>query len=130
MNDNKQTIFVYGTLKFGFHNAGFLLNSEILGRGKTESTYALYEGALPYLTDRKIHKVKGEVYRVSSGTMDYLDRLEGHPHLYKRKKIAVQLDGGKTLNCWTYFWTQSQRVDWNLTDGEYKLNNNTLWQRI
>ena len=127
----KELVFVYGTLKFGFSNSGFLLNSQIIGRGETKQNYALYQAELPYLLNDKEHKVKGEVYNVNEETLFYLDMLEGHPYLYTRKKIKILTEKGKTLNCWTYFFNQPKRNHWQLTDGEYKLNNNkykSLWQ--
>jgi gamma-glutamylcyclotransferase (GGCT)/AIG2-like uncharacterized protein YtfP len=129
MENKKELVFVYGTLKFGFSNSGFLLDSEIIGRAETKRRYSLYEWDLPYLIKEPNHKVKGEVYKINKQTLSYLDSLEGHPYLYERQKIKVTLNGKKKdVNCWGYFWQPPKRTHWKLTNGEYKQNkNNELW---
>lgn len=130
---DKEFVFVYGTLKFGYSNSGFLMNSEIIGRAETEGKYSLWQWDLPYLTSTPNHKVKGEVYKVTPNVLSYLDSLEGHPHLYKRQKIKVVLEKGSNrgklkVSCWGYFWKQPRRECWKLTNGEYIQKTENLWQ--
>ena len=118
----KEYIFVYGTLKFGYSNSGFLINSEIVGRATTNNLFTLYESGLPYLTEKATHQVKGEVYKVSYKTMLHLDMLEGHPTLYEREQIKVTTEDNKNILCWCYFFKQPVRNNFILTNGEYKEN--------
>jgi len=130
---DRELVFVYGTLKFGYSNSGFLTNSEIVGRAETKRRYSLYEWDLPYLTNKPNHKVKGEVYRINKQTLMYLDSLEGHPYLYERKKVKVLLEKGSNrgklnVECWVYFFNQPHRECWKLTDGEFiQKQNFRLW---
>jgi len=121
--ENKEYVFVYGTLKFGYSNSGFLANSQIIGRATTNNLFTLYEHGLPYLTQKATHQVKGEVYKVSYKTMLHLDMLEGHPDLYERQMISVTLEDKQKVRAWCYFYKHPMRENFILTKGEYKENN-------
>ena len=55
-------------------------------------------GAFPAVFDGGSIAIKGEVYEVDEGILDYCDSLEGHPLWYKR--ILVESDNfGKV---WMY----------------------------
>lgn len=104
-------VFVYGTLKKGHGNHGliagfinvdhskytgenkFVGHDKILGR-----IYSL--GGFPGLKEHPDGKVHGEVYEVDAPTLERLDRLEGHPHMYERRLIET-VEGKKV---WTYFY--------------------------
>ena len=97
-------VFVYGTLKDGFHNH-FLLerhNAAFVCEAKTIPNYVLVHlGGFPGMIDRQDGmsdddcSIRGEVYNVNREGMKALDRLEGVGYgLYERK--IVRLVGGKT----------------------------------
>lgn len=69
-------VFVYGTLKKGFHNHGLLEESEYEGPGKVPGH--LYVVGLPYYKKADDGVVYGELYRVDDNTLARLDRLEGY----------------------------------------------------
>jgi gamma-glutamylcyclotransferase (GGCT)/AIG2-like uncharacterized protein YtfP len=46
--------------------------------------------------------VAGAVYVMSPTDMMRLDRFEGTPKVYVRRKVDVLLEEGKVLTCWTY----------------------------
>lgn len=90
-------IFVYGTLKRGFHNhERFLTMSTFKGAFRTDQPYPLVVmGSLPFLLapmDGKGFRVAGEVFEVDDRTLTNLDRLEGHPEWYRRTPIKVSND--------------------------------------
>ena len=101
-------VFVYGSLKKGFHNHyPFLADRHALplGAATTVDPYLMLSAsAFPYLIDPAslsadheaciadvIGKVKGELYVVDPETMDMLDRLEGHPDYYRRREWAAAI---------------------------------------
>lgn len=102
------TVFVYGTLKRGFHNHNrHLANSgtTFLGKASTISKYDLVVMGLPYLLPGEgEHRVRGELYEVSDAVLASLDRLEGHPTFYQRHQIYVQPDEGAPVIAWVYFY--------------------------
>lgn len=98
-------VAVYGTLKKGYSNYNhYLTSSKFVGKGETKEKYPLVISGLPYLIEEKGkgHNVEVDVFKVSSGVMGQLDRLEGHPNWYRRKQIDINVKG-KVLKCWIYF---------------------------
>lgn len=86
-------IFVYGTLKRGYHNH-YLLDGK---KGKDAYAYGMemYEGpGFPFVKEGD-GIIMGELYEVDSNTLDKLDRLEGHPYFYRRKLKEVICEGKK-----------------------------------
>lgn len=101
-------VFVYGTLKRGFHNHGVMVRAggEFVSSGTTVERYPLVIDGLPYLLDvpGQGHPVKGEIYRVSSAEgWSMLDRLEGHPRFYERRLTEIAGADGETYAAWVYF---------------------------
>ena len=92
-------LFIYGTLKKGFIRNECLHNCEFLGTFITTPEYDLrIAGSLPYITEGKYY-IEGEVYTLNEEDIYYIDRIEGHPSLYIRKRInMLNLD-----NVYTYF---------------------------
>lgn len=88
-------VFVYGTLKKGFHNHRCLNNSKQIGEGWLYG-FEMWRNFVPYVkrSENKESKVFGEIYEVSIDTLiNSLDILEGHPYFYKREFIEDQLNG-------------------------------------
>jgi len=113
-------VFVYGSLKAGFHNHQWLAEHDAtdLGYAVTDARYLMVRGnAFPYLINPAHFTtpvalpespVGGELYRVDDAGLAALDRLEGHPRFYRRELISVN-DG---LQAWAYFLTRpSERWD-------------------
>lgn len=99
-------VAVYGTLKKGnsnYHN--YLSDSTFVGSGVTSDKYPLVvPSMLPYLLNKKGegHHVEVDVFKVSGSVLKDLDRLEGHPNFYTRKKINIKLKD-TIVSCWIYF---------------------------
>src|ERR1700761_7049199 len=79
-------VFVYGSLKHGFHNNHFLKNSRFLGTAKTPPRFDLINcGAFPAAIPGS-NSLSGELFQVNSTVMRSLDELEGNGFLYQRKQ--------------------------------------------
>ena len=102
---NRENVFVYGTLKFGFGNYRLLWDSECIGRARTLKKYDMYQSGIPFVMENKeVTQIFGEVYLVDENTMMNLDALEGHPDFYKRKKVDILMENGDVISCWLYFY--------------------------
>lgn len=103
----KEIVFVYGTLKRGGKFNGSLESQTFLGPGETVLPRPLFIGAYPYVlrTKGKV-PVKGEAYEVSPECFAVLDRIEGHPGLYRREKEEIILQNGKRIVAWMYFFPE------------------------
>jgi gamma-glutamylcyclotransferase (GGCT)/AIG2-like uncharacterized protein YtfP len=83
-------LFVYGTLQSGEGNHRLLRAARLLGVRRTEARYTLVSlGAFPALLERGTTSVVGELYEVDDDTLAAVDRLEGHPHLYRRERVHL-----------------------------------------
>ena len=89
-------VFVYGTLKSGHRNHGWLGTSGFEGQGTTCDKWAMIDGpGFPYLLQPNDsgHNIIGEIYEVDAMTLRFLDQLEGAPVHYHRELIDVECDG-------------------------------------
>ncbi len=89
-------IFVYGTLKRGQCNNYLLQTSKLIGETTVKGTMYNW-GAIPAITLKGNDEVRGEVYEITSETLNRLDVLEGYPLLYDRTQVKV--DG---VDTWVY----------------------------
>lgn len=95
MQEKNIPIFVYGTLMSGEINSHFLDDCILVGEDETTPHWDLIDfGGCPGLTPGN-RRVKGEVYLADQDTKDILDKLEGHPFLYRR--IPMTLLSGKRV---------------------------------
>jgi gamma-glutamylcyclotransferase (GGCT)/AIG2-like uncharacterized protein YtfP len=89
-------IFVYGTLRRGQPNHGFLAKAQFGGLAYTAPRYTLLDlGFCPGLAEGGADAVTGEVWGVTDRQLDALDALEGHPKFYRRGD--VELDDGRKV---------------------------------
>ena len=104
----KTIIFVYGTLKKGNHNHGFLDGASFIGEAWTKKEYTLLEDhyvGLPYVIKDESYSIQGELYEVDKYTFMTLDNLEGHPHFYKRELVECFIPelNHTEMKAWLYF---------------------------
>ncbi len=110
-----QKLFVYGTLKRGYHNSFYLEGSKFIGEDFTINKYFMaVSGYIPFVfEDWMEHEfkgfIKGEVYLVDSFTLKKIDRLENHPYDYRRKKVKLKRFG----EAWLYFYPHFSIKDYD-----------------
>ena len=103
----KHRVFVYGTLKQGFPNHFFLAWQKSLGPAVTVEPYALYEDVYPLVCKKEhISPIRGEVYEVGDTILKRMDTLEDHPEYYRREEVEVELESGKRVMAWVYFFPE------------------------
>ena len=91
-------VFVYGSLLRGEPNHGLLVAARFIGRAHTRPMFALHDlGAFPGVVSNGTTAIAGEIYEVDGLTLERLDRLEGHPHLYRREVVELVTDEGNEL---------------------------------
>lgn len=102
-----ELVAVYGTLKRGFGNNRVMGTSKFIGTGKTANEYPMRCDAIPYVYPRKGegHQVVVEVFMADKFTLEGpIDRLEGHPSVYNRRKTYIEMENGMTIQAWLYFY--------------------------
>lgn len=86
-------VFVYGTLKRGGSNHGFLAGQQFLGEASTVPGYTLYSlGDYPGMvrSNDPAQVVTGEAWGVDDACLAQLDKLEGVDEgLYAREPITL-----------------------------------------
>ena len=85
-----ETVFVYGSLKEGFHNHAVMdrARGKLIRTGITLPEYDMISfGAYPGVLAGGECVIKGEVYEVED--IGPLDRLEGHPTFYERRIVNI-----------------------------------------
>ncbi len=97
-------LFVYGTLKRGQRNNGFLAGQEFRGAAQTLPRYHLVNnGAHPCLVedlDQGV-AVQGEIWCVDEDTLARLDEFEEVPRLFDRRTIDLT---GISAPVFAYFY--------------------------
>ncbi len=106
-----ELVFVYGTLRRGFHNHRLLQHAECLGEAQTVEAYVLRSraGGIPFVgRDLALSSIHGELFRIDERTLAQLDRLEGYrpeaheSSWYQRERIEVRCNGQRHT-AWIYF---------------------------
>lgn len=93
-SENKTFLyFTYGTLMKGERNEHLLKTARYIGRAMTKPKYKLFriDGnfTFPAIIDEGKVAVVGELYEVPIEALPGMDRMEGHPHFYRRQPIEL-----------------------------------------
>jgi len=108
-------IFVYGSLKAGFHNHFYLKNADFLGTHVTAPLYTMISlDSYPAVLLNGSTKIHGEVYAVSDHIFGNVEELEGYPYFYNR--IKIETDYG---SAWMYVMEE--------VIGEYSIVESGIW---
>lgn len=94
-----EKVFVYGSLKEGFHNHCVIKDSggKLLAKDYRLDGFSMFSlRAFPAIVPNHVDSVYGEIYEVDD--LEYTDYLEGYPHFYDRKEVETEF--GKA---WVYF---------------------------
>ena len=121
--DNEAYLFVYGTLRSQMNDPLHRLletHAILVGTGTFQGKlYDLgrYPGAVPSRghTDHVI----GEIYRFSEPqrAFEILDEYEGHR--FKRKRVTIIQEDGKSINSWIYLYARSVTRRALIRSGDY-----------
>lgn len=96
-------LFVYGTLKRGYHNCDRLLRtSTFVSVAVTTGRYTLVNGGFPRMMKGSDGYVVGELWQVSRPVLALCDRLEGHPNWYRRRRVWIMTDDGAHMRANAY----------------------------
>lgn len=84
-------VFVYGSLKKGFHNSELIEDGTFIGEFKTKDYFKMLDlGSYPAVYfDEKGFRVTGELYEIDDDILRQLDYLEGYPNFYDRQEIEL-----------------------------------------
>jgi len=110
--NNKNLLFVYGSLKRGFDNHHILKDATYIKEVKTLQSYSMFvetHGQYPYLLkNRPFHQIEGELYEIESDELwDRIDEFEGVPDYYSRETIMVVADG-EHYQAQAYFFVEEK----------------------
>jgi gamma-glutamylcyclotransferase (GGCT)/AIG2-like uncharacterized protein YtfP len=123
-------VFFYGTLMTPFNRQGrrrIDRHLKFAGRGSIGAALfdlGIYPAAVPATDGR----VWGELYDVIANTaavLEALDEIEGHrpdlpeSSLYTRRKTAVTLTDGSTVDAWAYFYNAPLGGAHRILSGDY-----------
>lgn len=117
-------VAVYGTLMAGERNERWA--ADALERKPCVLRGTLYDtgyGFPAFVPDEAGGEVQAELLTVTDATLSRMDRLEGHPSLYRRERVTAALSGGGVAEAWVYVMNrlpQGAKVigsgDWRSTE--------------
>ena len=109
-------VFVYGTLKRGERNHGWLAEAPFLGEATLEGITLHDLGPFPMAVAGE-GRCHGEIYAVKPKELLQLDALEGYPRLYDRRLMEL-VDGRRV---WVYLGRARQvRHSRRLAEGRWR----------
>ncbi len=114
---NRETVFVYGSLRRGMAQHHLITGAPFLGYGSTADTFTLYDsGDWPAAITTGVTAIYGELYALSTQKLAAIDAYEGHPHFFCRKR--VMLADRQITSIWIYtldipdHWKRIGTGDW------------------
>lgn len=109
-------IFVYGTLKRGGSNHGWLCGQRFIAEARTQPQFRLFDlGGYPGLVADAQHglAVEGEVWEVDAAALARLDELEDlDGGEYARQPLPLQAPfAAEVIEGYVYLWSVAGRPD-------------------
>ena len=97
-------LFVYGTLKRGYHNHQvYMHGARFLGTARLYGYTLLIDGIPFAIPARPECFVEGELYDIPRQRLRAIDALEGHPRYYRRVLETVSF-GGQAVKAYVYIY--------------------------
>ncbi|MGE0326978.1 MAG: gamma-glutamylcyclotransferase [Polyangiaceae bacterium] len=114
-------VFVYGTLLKDEPNHRVLRDARFIARARTAPRFTLLDmGAFPGMIDVGDRPIEGEVYDVTEPILRALDRLESHPHFFRRQWITL----GDRSHAQAYLLRSEHRRDFSvIPSGNWRRRN-------
>ena len=114
---DRETVFVYGSLRRGMAQLHLITGAPFLGYGSTADTFTLYDsGDWPAAITTGVTAIYGELYDLSTQELALIDAYERHPHFFCRKR--VKLADRRITSIWIYtldipeHWKRIGTGDW------------------
>lgn len=83
-------VAVYGSLKSGRHNHGYLRTAKFVGCFRTAPEYTMIDlGAYPAILPGGSTAIEVEIYAVDEETIKAVDTLEEHPDRFRRTPVKI-----------------------------------------
>ncbi len=102
-------IFIYGSLKQGYHNEHWMGGAILLQDTVTaEMAYEMHActGMFPMVVPGD-KRISGELYVINNNKLDNLDKLEDNGRSYTRKKIKLS---GVDVLAWMYMYNYPDNI--------------------
>ncbi len=122
MNEDRELVFVYGTLRCGGSNHFRMAGAEFVESGVLRGRLYRIDWYPGLVLDASGDEVSGEVFSVDRKTLAALDEFEGHE--YRRIQATVKTPYGVPIKAWMWEWLmpvdESQRIsggDWSKENG-------------
>ena len=115
-------VFVYGTLLSGERNARWALGARRHPAWTHGTIYDTGYG-FPAFTREVTTKVVGELLTVDQAGFDSMDRLEGHPRLYRREEIEVYGECIGRHRAWVYIMNNLPSTAKVIASGDWRNRN-------
>lgn len=106
--NKKEKYAVYGSLRRGMHNHSVLSGAKLIDVTETQDEFKMVSlGSFPAVIPGN-KSVKIELYETDSPEIKKnLDRLEGYPDFYNRKKILLK----NGMKAWIYILNDKDMID-------------------
>jgi gamma-glutamylcyclotransferase (GGCT)/AIG2-like uncharacterized protein YtfP len=112
-----ERVFVYGTLRRGGSNHFRMAGAEFVTAGTVNGRLYQIDWYPGLVLDGTAGGIVGEVYQVSPGMLDELDRFEGPE--YRRVQTLVRLPDGETVSAWVWEWLGTADETRRITGGDW-----------
>jgi gamma-glutamylcyclotransferase (GGCT)/AIG2-like uncharacterized protein YtfP len=121
-------VFVYGSLKEGYHNHDVLRDSlKVCDAISVEKYTMINLGAFPGLMlEVPTSHIHGEIYHISDEVFKDLDLLEGFPYFYDRKIVEFKDANDNTHEAWVYYLADPKKYI-NRINKDYLFIHNGVW---
>ena len=117
-------LFVYGILKRGFSLDLSREGAKFIGEAILQPANLYSIGAGVGLLLENEGKVHGEVFEIPNERMwKWLDRIEGHPHLYQRQRVwPVLTHSNDEVEAYVYVYQRPEYLGRLIESGNYDDN--------
>ena len=117
---NTVQIIVYGTLMTGERNHRFCRNAVSIRPCSIQGTLYDTGWGFPTFVPGETGTVKAELIELPIADWPAMDRLEGYPRLYDRRRVSAMLTDGGTVEAWVYVMNELPQQAKIITSGNWK----------
>jgi gamma-glutamylcyclotransferase (GGCT)/AIG2-like uncharacterized protein YtfP len=122
MSEDRELVFVYGTLRRGGSNHFRMADAEFIESGTLRGRLYRIDWYPGLVLDASGDEISGEIFAVDPQRLTSLDEFEGHE--YRRIRATVKTPYGIPMKAWMWEWLmpvdESHRIlsgDWSKENG-------------